>query len=257
MESNARMDSPESTESKIAAGESEPTNEGEVDSKEEMLSQNIGSNNVDEEVGQDTSRTTTASSSIHGDKPMKTSWWSRYCRMYSLPILSLISFVLVGTVLYVAYQFIAKKNNKPIKSNSDKIKGGKIRQQQYIDNIISTIVYDKTTLLNASSSQYKAHEWMLNHDNYDWTANEQEGTIRMDSHIHQRYSLAVLYFATTTPNPNVTNSLSGTNYSNWMNGQHECSRKDGGFWAGLNCNADDQVQTLWFGTNSRGIDVSA
>jgi hypothetical protein len=170
------------------------------------------------------------SPSTRQQQSYKLLWTVLYC------ILGCLSLLIIGTVIFVAVRFTSNKRTRTTSSNNN---DGLSEQQQILSNVISSIVVDTETLMNSSSPQYQAREWMLYNDTYKWNLNGDHNK-KQHEHIVQRYILMVFYYATSGDSNDWIKN-------NWVNGYHECSRHNGSGWIGLNCNADDQVQTLWLG----------
>jgi hypothetical protein len=113
---------------------------------------------------------------------------------------------------------------------------------QTINNIIMASVFDKNSLLNELSPQYRARQWMLLNDTYGSklfaSRHAQNNPEYITKKIVQRFALAVFYYSM---------NLSTTNWMNTMTS--ECVRNTNGTstWDGLNCNSDNELVALWLG----------
>jgi hypothetical protein len=150
------------------------------------------------------------------------------------------------TILFTAIGFIAVIVIAPavffgVQFVSNRTKVGMSRQQQIIHDIIMKSVFDKTTLLNEKSPQYRARQWMVLNDTFADTLYKSIRAQHNHQHtkkIVQRFALAVLYYSM---------NLSDINWMDTMGS--ECVRNENGTatWDGLNCNSDDELVALWVG----------
>ena len=82
-----------------------------------------------------------------------------------------------------------------------------------------------------SSAQSKAYQWLVNDDLMQ--------TCPDDSHLTQRYILAVLYFSTAGETwVGCTKDPTPCDEEPFLSGEHECA------WEGVGCNSDNQVTAL-------------
>jgi hypothetical protein len=151
-------------------------------------------------------------------------------RTMLLMVVGFIAVIVITTVVFFVVQF-----------GSNRTKNRMSRQQQFINDITTKSVFDKTTLLNEQSPQYRARQWMILNDTYANTLYKSIGAQRNQQNtkkIVQRFALAVIYYSM---------SLSNTNWMETMGS--ECVRNENGSstWDGLNCNSDDELVAIWLG----------
>jgi hypothetical protein len=139
--------------------------------------------------------------------------------------------LLVGAVIVVSLFMV--QNNK----------GPTIDEQI---NAILLNVSDPTALEDDRTPQAKAREWILFEDTYwDGVRNLESGSVTTQR-VVQRYTLAVLYFATNGPT-SWGHEIGSSHHSHgWLHGG-ECD-EDPGPWQGLACDSDGEVLAVGFGT---------
>ena len=99
---------------------------------------------------------------------------------------------------------------------------------------------DPLFLMNATTPQGKAYDWLLNHDPHCPDPRDC-GTIQ------QRYALAVLYFATNGANWAYIEDTLNVAGDVWLSASHECD------WYGVTCSWDSdcndavKVVKIWVG----------
>lgn len=113
-------------------------------------------------------------------------------------------------------------------------------RQQEISRVLSVLLADET-FSNAASPQARAYHWMLFEDTL-WSNNEENFAVPR-GRIVQRYSLAVLYYATNGPEDWLDDT--------WLTST-ECGKLAG--WNGIHCNDDGMVRVLTFGTSTVWIE---
>jgi hypothetical protein len=139
----------------------------------------------------------------------------------------LVSVVVIAVSVYFAIRFISKRRNG-------------LTAHKIIDDVITKSVYDKSTLLNVSSPQYRARQWMLFNDTVSVTLCKSS-MVNSNSNVKQiaqRFAVAVIYFSMDLVPTNWMDTLS-----------HECTRNQNGTstWTGLNCNSENELVALWLG----------
>jgi hypothetical protein len=109
---------------------------------------------------------------------------------------------------------------------------GSPSREEALTDIMSTVSTDES-LSTEGTPQFKANEWLIKVDSLKLTPSE---TVT-DERVLQRYSLAVLYYATGGPD--------SWNPNSWLTGD-ECS---GQYWTGISCDDDRRVRAMAFGKN--------
>jgi hypothetical protein len=175
---------------------------------------------------------------MQDDKPntRKNRLTKQHLRTIVYTVVGFVAVIVVAAAVYFGVQFSAKRT-----------KTGMSRQHQIIHDIITTSVFDKTTLLNELSPQYLARQWMILNDTYSVTlyksVNAQQNH-QNKKKIIQRFALAVFYYSMNLSN------------TNWMDTiDSECVRNINGTatWDGLNCNSEDELVALWLGKQSHDL----
>jgi hypothetical protein len=110
--------------------------------------------------------------------------------------------------------------------------GGMSRRQQELSRVLSGILGEEA-LMNASSPQARAYQWMIFEDTL-WSDKEEYNVA--DNVVVQRYSLAVFYFATNGPD--------GWIEDNWLK-SGECGKLSK--WKGIECDQQGMVRAMTFG----------
>jgi hypothetical protein len=174
-------------------------------------------------------------------------------------IIGMISLILLSSSGYVIYNFVSSV----VKNKSYVIDQNNWTElQQYMDTVISSLDTNSIVFNNYTSDQSRSKDWILYHDKYQWlTINKslKELSVQqiqsLKDHIIQRYSLIVLYHAMMGGNQITKNDLFNNNFDGWMQPTHECIRRRNQSWAGLNCDSNNKIQTLWFGTSMLRMDT--
>lgn len=139
--------------------------------------------------------------------------------IFWLVVSGLLSIVLLGGVA-IAVIFLTHTSTSSLS-----------QRQQELEDVVDSVL-DPAALVDATSPQAKAKEWLLHMDNL-WS---DDNTIITEEMVLQRFVLAVVYFAMNGPS-------SSTLKASWLVGS-EC----GNAWTGVTCDANGTVHSLVLGT---------
>ena len=134
-----------------------------------------------------------------------------------------VAVIAIASYLTVAHAVRNKGPSKTPNPNNGKLTA----RQEAIHNILLGIT-DESTLMDPSTPQNHARDWLLFRDS-------DLGPLTKNQVI-QRYALITFYFS--------TGGEEVWRQNNWLKG-HECA--EGSVWQGLNCNPEGEVRTLFFG----------
>ena len=188
----------------------------------------IGGNGVDVEKGSTTSHSSAANPyqweddadrSWHGELPSAKSS-SKKKKTVTRILMAVIGVAVIAVAAYLTVVHAVKDNGSQPKKDTNKLTA----RQEAIHNILLGIT-DENVLMDGSSPQHRAREWLLFKDS-------DLGPLTKNQVI-QRYVLITFYFS--------TGGDEVWRENNWLKG-HECA--EGAVWNGLNCNADGEVRAL-------------
>jgi len=145
---------------------------------------------------------------------------------YVFVMLSVISLMLLIGIAALSFVVFGGSGSSPLPILT--------ARQEALHDII-TVVSETKALADVTSSQYRAHQWLLYEDPLSLSPTNGIPKER----IIQRYALAVFYFATG-------GGLQSWSINNWMKGD-ECRDS----WIGVGCTEDGVVRVL--SLNNQGL----